>query len=75
MGWRGGRDKRRCIRLARECGDADCPLWHLRPGQKPTLKPKKGHVQHAGAINSLMKGSEYPEQNLAVKSVLDKEVS
>ena len=50
MGWRGGPDKRRCIRLARECDIADCPIWHLRPGQKTPRKANKGQLQRTYAI-------------------------
>jgi len=44
MGWRGGTDKRRCIRLARECHISECPLYHLRPGQKGARAGQKPKI-------------------------------
>jgi len=70
QGYRGGSDKRRCIRLARECHIDDCPIWHLRPGQKTSRKENKGQLQRAYAINGgegmpdYLKRPQDPENHL-----------
>jgi len=75
QGWRGGNGRNTAIRLARECHISDCPIWHLRPGQKRARKPKKGHVQRTGAINRGNGRPEYPEQPQPVQSTLFDELS
>jgi len=74
MGFRGS-EYRVCYTRAKECHIEDCPIWHLRPGQKQAQKPKKGRVQHTDAINRGNGRQEYPEQPQPVQSALFDELS
>jgi len=74
MGFRGS-EYRVCYKRAKECDLEDCPLWHLRPGQKQARKPEKGQLQAANGMEGCSAGVRCPEDSQGKQAALFDAVS